>query len=93
MPRQFQLPYHDNDYIILTPKNILTKDDTWINHSDMVKNFEEIPDAIENDALRAQINNYFYARIPDVPEPTKEDYQKAIESTLRQYPELIDFLH
>jgi len=91
MPRQFQLPYHDNDYIILTPRDILTKDDTWINHSDMVKNFEEIPDAIENNALRAQINNYFYAKIPNVPEPTKEDYQKAIESTLRLYPELIDY--
>lgn len=57
----------------------------------MVENFEDIPDAIENVALRAQINNYFYSKLPDDPEPTKGDYQKAIEETLRQYPQMIDY--
>lgn len=91
VPRKYQLPYHDNDYVILTPKDILTKDDTWISHSDMVKNFTDIPDAIENNVLRAQINNYFYSKLPNDPEPTKDDYQKAIEETLRQYPQIIDY--
>jgi hypothetical protein len=91
VPRTYRLPNYNGDYVLLTPRDILTKDDSWINYSDMVNNFEEIPDAIENDSLRDQINNYFYKRIPDVPEPTKEDYQRAIELTLRQYPQLIDY--
>ena len=91
MPRRFTLPFYQGDYVILTPRDILTKDETWINHSDMVKNFEEIPNAIDNDELRAQINNYFYSMIPKEIEPTKEDYERAMSATLEKYPELIDY--
>ena len=78
MPKTYQLPVCEGDYVILTPKDILTKDETWINHSDMVHRFEDIPNAVENDQLRAEINNYFYRMIPRDREPTKEDYGRAI---------------
>lgn len=29
--KQYTLPYIDDDYVLLTPRDILTKDDTWIN--------------------------------------------------------------
>ncbi|MGP8152543.1 MAG: hypothetical protein ACLQBQ_00125 [Smithella sp.] len=91
VPRTYRLPNHKDDYVLLTPRDILTKDESWINHADMVKNFEDIPDAIENESLRAQINNYFYQTLPKGPEPTKEEYQRAIELTLRKFPQLIDY--
>ena len=91
MPRTFKLPNFDNDFVILTPKDILTKDETWISHGDMVRNFDEIPDAVPNHQLRGEINNYFYSMIPQNWEPTKEDYSGAISSTLSKYPELIDY--
>jgi hypothetical protein len=91
MPKKYMLPVYEEDFVILTPKDILTKDDTWINYNDMIHRFEDIPEAIDNDQLRAEINNYFYAKIPEVPEPTKEDYNNAISSTLYKYPELIDY--
>ena len=91
MPKTYRLPFCQDDFVILTPKDILTKDETWINHSDMVRNFEDIPDAVENDQLRAEINNYFYTMIPRDREPTKDDYQEAISSTLSKFPELIDY--
>jgi hypothetical protein len=91
MPRRYTLPFCDDDFIILTPKDILTKDETWINHSDMIHNFEDIPDAVDNDQLRAEINNYFYSMIPSDREPTRDDYDSAISSTLAKYPELIDY--
>ena len=31
---QFELPFVDSDYVLLTPKDMLTKDDTWISHAD-----------------------------------------------------------
>ena len=31
MPEVFELPYFNGDYIILTPTDILTKDENWIN--------------------------------------------------------------
>lgn len=91
MPKQYRLPFYNDDYIILTPKDILTKDETWISHSDMVNNFREIPNAIDNDVLRAQINNYFYSKLPTEKEPTKEDITDAVDATLKQYPQLIDY--
>lgn len=91
VPKTYDLPFYDNDYVILTPRDILTKDDTWISQTDMLDNFSDIPDAIENDVLRAQINNYLYSVIPKKREPTRNDYLKAINETLRKYPELIDY--
>jgi len=89
MPKTYDLPVCKGDYVILTPKDILTKDETWINHQDLYIEFEDIPDAVENDVLRAEINNYFYSMIPE--EPTKDDYGRAIDSTIRKFPELIDY--
>lgn len=91
MPQRYTLPVFEDDFVILTPRDILTKDETWISHADMVNNFEEIPNAIDNDELRAQINNYFYFMIPKEREPTKDDYERAISATLANYPELIDY--
>ncbi|HEY5824841.1 MAG TPA: hypothetical protein VIT44_10770, partial [Cyclobacteriaceae bacterium] len=39
MPKTFTLPYIFDDYIILTPRDILTKDDNWINGNDLRGDF------------------------------------------------------
>ena len=91
MPRTCVLPFTGDDYVLLTPNDILTKDDTWISHSDMMHRFAEIPDAIGDEQLRSEINNYFYARIPKDAEPTKEEVAAAAEAALARYPELIDY--
>lgn len=89
MPKTYDLPVYKGDYVILTPKDILTKDETWINHKDLFNEFEDIPDSVENDVLRAEINNYFYSMIPK--ERTNDDYERAIDATIRKFPELIDY--
>jgi hypothetical protein len=91
MPKKYSLPIYNNDFVMLTPKDLLTKDDTWISHGDMINRFHDIPDAVENEQLRAEINNYFYSRIPEDEDPTKDEYADAIYSTLSKYPELIDY--
>ena len=50
MPGRYQLPVGpDGDYVILTPKDILTRDETWINNGDMLDRFPEISESIDND--------------------------------------------
>lgn len=90
--QEYLLPQGDGDYVLLTPKDILTKDDTWINRTDLVKEFERIPEAIPNDQLRAQINNYFRKVLarPKGTEPTKKDRAEAAIRTIYKYPEVID---
>lgn len=83
------LPWHNDDFVLLTPKDILTKDDTWINRSDLSNDFHDVVGAVPNDALRAQINDYFQRMLPE--DPKKADVTKAITRALQQYPELIDF--
>lgn len=91
-PKSFDLPWLADDYVLLTPIDILTKDDTWINKSDLLADFENIPDAIPNVELRAQVNNYFLKRLPRSrrDDPTRKDFDKAAFETLQRFPELID---
>ncbi len=87
--RIFTLPYINNDYIILTPKNLLTKQDLWINKEDLIEEFEKIPDAIPNIQLRAQIDNYFKSLLPE--DPSSRDYTKAKLETISNFPQLLDY--
>jgi len=86
--RKYDLPTFGDDYVILTPKEILTKDDTWISRTDLFDNYEDIASAIPNEQLRAQINNYFSSQLPR--EPKKEDYYRATQRTLLKYPSILE---
>ena len=85
----FDLPVFKNKYVLLSPKEILTKDETWINKPDFFRQFDRIPQAIENDQLRAQINNYFRSVLPK--KPTAKDEHKAAAATALKFPEVIDY--
>ncbi|WP_421185375.1 hypothetical protein [Aeromonas enteropelogenes] len=87
--KEFDLPTIDGDFVLLTPKDILTKDETWINKADMIANFSGIANSIPNDQLRAQLNDYLARSLPR--EPNKKDYDKAIVSTILKFPEYIDY--
>ena len=45
--------------MILTARDMLTRDENWINRSDLINGFEEIPEAIPDAQLRASVFNYF----------------------------------
>jgi hypothetical protein len=86
---RFVLPTFLGDYVLLTPRDMLTKDNTWINKDDLIDDFESIPDAIPNDQLRAQISNYFYQVLKR--DATKEERAEAAKATILKYPEIIDY--
>jgi len=88
-PRSFVLPYVEGDYVILTPRDMLTKDNPWINRADLIEDFEAIPDSIPDAQLRAQVNAYFREMLPK--EPKREDRQSAAVATIRQFPVLVDY--
>lgn len=53
---QFELPSFGGDFVILTPKNLLTKDEIWINRPELLYRVDEIGAALPNDVLRAQVD-------------------------------------
>lgn len=87
--KEYLLPYLDDDFIILTPKNILTKDEVWINKNDLYKDFSRIRNSITNVELRSQLNNFLRKELRLSKKEKKENevYRKA----LIEFPALIDY--
>jgi hypothetical protein len=93
--KSYRLPWYNGDFIILTPKDMLTRDDTWINRGDMIEGFEQIPTAIPDQQLRASVSHYFNLALSRRPKPkrppTATDRHTAASETIRIFPELIDY--
>lgn len=92
MPKEFTLPYIFDDYVILTPRDLLTKDDNWINSNDLRGDFTRICTSIQNDQLRNEVFNYFQKKLPKPPKNkknTQKEITQAIQETIRQFPQII----
>jgi hypothetical protein len=88
----YTLPYFNGDFILLTPTDMLTKDENWINQKDMVDRFRSIPAAVSDPQIRSQVSNYFEKLLwEDVEEePTTEDFREAALETVKKFPFLLD---
>lgn len=98
LTRTYELPVFNGDYVLLAPRDLLTKDETWINRTEMLENFEDIPASIPNDQLRELITNYFLSAIPrrtnkkgQEQAPSQQDRKAAASQTITRFPELIDY--
>ncbi|HCB1501483.1 TPA: hypothetical protein MYO83_004400 [Klebsiella michiganensis] len=87
--REYTLPFYNNEYVLLTPRDILTKDEAWINQNEMIEDFSFFCNAIPNDQLRDQLGDYFARMIPD--KPKKKDYEEAARQAIKKHPEFIDY--
>lgn len=85
----YELPFIDGDFVLLTPKDILTKDEAWINKNDLIGDFDEVSESLPNEVLRSQVNEYLARQIPD--DANQKDINRAVVATLRKFPELIDY--
>lgn len=97
---KFNLPYHNGAFVLLTPRDILTKDETWINRYGMIDDFREILESISNEQLRAEISAYLLSNLPKkVPKkhgrgsrkPSRSEIVAAMSKTISKYPQLIDY--
>lgn len=92
MSKEYYLPYFDGDYILLTPRDLLTRDETFINYTDMINNLQNIAPSIEDAIIRFELNNYFINVLPKKKkEMSKTEKDKAASILIREYPEIIDY--
>jgi hypothetical protein len=87
--RRFILPKYNNDYIILTPKDMLTRENNWINSDDYFREFNKIVDSLPNDQLRSELNDYLKDALTE--DYGEKEYKKAIGEFTRKHSELIDY--
>ncbi|MDA8348540.1 MAG: hypothetical protein M0038_07020 [Pseudomonadota bacterium] len=85
----YELPVFLGDFVLLTPKEILTKDEAWINRPDLLDRFTEICAAVPDSQLRGQINDYFLRRLSE--EPTEKERREAAARTAERYPAMLDY--
>lgn len=85
----YVLPRLGDDFVLLTPEDMLTRDDTWINRSDLINGFSHIPPAISDEELRSQISNYFISQLK--PKATKKERDAAVQATIDRFPQLLDY--
>lgn len=83
------LPRFRNDYVLLVPRDILTRDQTWINRTDLVVDFETLAAALPDAALRAQVNNFLLMALPENANAT--DRAEASRKAIRAFPATIDY--
>jgi hypothetical protein len=87
---RFDLPVVNGDFVLLTPKDLLTKDQIWINRDDLLSSVDELAQALPNDALRSQVNNYFYSQLSKPDKASQKEIRAARAATVERFPELIE---
>ena len=68
---------------------MLTRDDTWISYPDMISKFAQLPEAIPDAQLRAQVNNHFKRQLHK--RSTAKERARAAQNTILEFPQLIDY--
>ena len=85
---RYELPAYGRDFVILTPKDILTRDETWINRPDLINQFDEITASLPDESLRALVNNHFLRQLTR--DAKEKDRREAKANTVQHFPELIE---
>jgi len=85
------LPDFNGSHVIICPKDILTKDEIWINKFDMYRNYHDVLKTIENEVLRSNINNYFLKRLEELNKEADKNRNLVINEIVKMFPEFLDY--
>jgi hypothetical protein len=102
MAKSYTLPIYNGDYIILTPRDLLTKDENWINSHDLRGDFTGICNSIPNNQLREDIYKFYKSQLPAPiyvgkgrkrrqKARTAKEIAIAVNGTINQFPSIIDY--
>ncbi|MDR3483188.1 MAG: hypothetical protein P4L91_21030 [Burkholderiaceae bacterium] len=86
--KQFTLPKHGQEFVLLTPVDMLTKDEAWINFRGLVEDYSEVLSAVDNVQLRDKINRFFVQNLPV--DANRDELALTLEKVVAKYPQLLD---
>ncbi|MGC2960160.1 hypothetical protein ACPUET_09310 [Paraburkholderia graminis] len=87
--RQYVLPRFGKEFVLLTPIDMLTKDEAWISHRGLLEDYSSVMASVPNDQIRSQIDNYFVSILPV--DASREARDIALEKVIEKFPALLDF--
>ena len=108
MSKEYELPYITSEkgkkeYVLLTHKDILREDEPAINRKDFLDSYDDVRSMIDNDSLRAYVNNYIAKAILEYENNQKRNKRSVNERSVKkiekdafkelakEYPELYDY--
>lgn len=91
MRRTYDLPCHNEDFVLLTPKDILTKDESWINRAELLDRLPEIAVSLPDEALRAQVNDYLRRVLPVGTELSRKEQHEIAGRVIQRFPQVLDY--
>jgi hypothetical protein len=86
---EYDLPSFGGEFVLLTPKDILTKDEAWINRSDLLDRFEDIYGSATDDQLRAQVGDYLLRRLSE--DASQKERRAVIAAAVENFPGVLDY--
>lgn len=87
-PRSYDLPAFGKDFVLLCPRDILTREENWINRPDMMHRIEQIARSSGDAELRSQVSNYLTQKLKEG--ASKKEKNKVYEELLSRFPEIIE---
>jgi hypothetical protein len=85
----FTLPVHRGDYVLLTPRDMLTREETWINRDDLVSRVEDLASGLPNAELRAALSDYLLRNL--AVDASKEDRKRVVSEVIERFPQVLDY--
>lgn len=90
----YWLPTIGSEFVLLTPRDILTKDETWISRPDFLADLRTVPEAMLNDLLRQRLEEFLIEAFADIPQnrtPSIKDFNRVIDRFIETSPEVLDY--
>lgn len=89
---EYILPCFNNDFVLLTPRDLLTRDNTFISKNDMIANLYNIVLSVDNETLRFTLNQYLCNELSHAKKAmSKSEKEQATLYLITKYPEFIDY--
>lgn len=89
-PGTYVLPFVNGSHVLLTPRDMLTKDDTWINRNDLIGRFSTISASLSDADLRSQLNEYIARALAAHEEPSRKQRTEAFAAAIARFPAVLD---
>lgn len=87
--KEYYLPSYNNDFIILTPTDIIVENDDFLSRNDLLRFITYSSVRIPDSRLRDHVNEYLSKMLDD--RLSKEEKKNLTDELLDEHPELISF--
>lgn len=92
--KDYYLPIYDGEHVILSPIDILTKDNTWICKNDVIKShsqFKKVLNHISDGNFAKEVFDFYDRSMLLATGKRNEYHRKVMNDLIKKYPSYLDY--